>query len=429
VPRIIAIESDPQRGAALLRLVRRCVDAEVVLADSAHAAIIAMMERRPDAILMSALIAPHEEARLVDYVKHCLDLFDLPVLTVPPVVDEERQRERSRGFASFFRRRRTAPWPFYDAGAVAARICDALEQSRLARRRARNTSPPPALASLEAAPPAECTALAPAGAPGGELQTAREHALGALAARAHRWMSADLPWLSGVKLSWGLDVRLVNISNTGILIESGTKLTPGMEAIFRLSWPDDDLTLPARVVRSGVAAVDATGVCYQTAAAFERTLSVFTPNQTLLAVDAQRSDVIDGLMGRLRRAAAQGASPAALRSAFEDGIRRLVAAREIRIRDFPIAEGREDESVYFTVPAPGSCDAVLQVTFEHGSQPGRDEFEIVKAAAEAAAELLNLEESAQPIDSDSEADPPSREALRHGPDGARRAGSWRMQAV
>src|SRR5262249_12916906 len=65
--------------------------------------------------------------------------------------------------------------------------------------------------------------------------------LGTRRLRAHRWERSDLPWLSSVKLPWGLEVRLLNISSSGVLVESGSKLAAGSVLAFHLSGPNKNL--------------------------------------------------------------------------------------------------------------------------------------------------------------------------------------------
>ena len=51
--------------------------------------------------------------------------------------------------------------------------------------------------------------------------------------RAQRKTQADLPWLSTIKLPWGLEVRLLNMSTSGMLVETTSKFTPGSVAEIR----------------------------------------------------------------------------------------------------------------------------------------------------------------------------------------------------
>src|ERR1700730_15528422 len=92
--------------------------------------------------------------------------------------------------------------------------------------------------------------------------------------RAERQMRADVTWLSSIRLPWGLEVRLLNISSTGMLIETGSKFTPGSDTHLQLSGPETDLVISACFVRSEVAAVDRLGVTYHAAVSFKKQLDL-----------------------------------------------------------------------------------------------------------------------------------------------------------
>ena len=97
--------------------------------------------------------------------------------------------------------------------------------------------------------------------------------------RAHRWSPADVPWLTSVTVQWGLELQLVNVSNSGLLIESRFRFTPGESVEIQLwgrTWSHNHLqpvrpafVLPARIVRSHVGAAGGRGVRFQAAAAFK----------------------------------------------------------------------------------------------------------------------------------------------------------------
>jgi hypothetical protein len=96
--------------------------------------------------------------------------------------------------------------------------------------------------------------------------------------RAERWEREDVPWLFTVKLPWGLEARPLNISSTGLLLESGSKVTPGSVAELRLCGPEWQIAIPACIVRSEVALVNGLGVKYHIAAAFDKRLEFPGPH-------------------------------------------------------------------------------------------------------------------------------------------------------
>ncbi len=419
--RIVAIEPDPERAQTLKRLVSEWVDAEVVLAESTDAAIAAMADESPDLILTSALISPADDAHLTEHLRHLPGGQYIPVLTVPPLVDPDEvanMRKKNRGLFSLFKRRQAPAWnsiwPAYDNDVLGARIKEALEGSRVAEMRDQMCLVPridscepvkagvsngPSLLRDVSAGEAQRALLRMADAQSRPSEMTDEElrahcGLGPKRLRAHRWMRNDLPWLTGVKLPWGLDVRLLNISSTGMLIESGARFTPGTAAEFSLVGPNKNLTVSARVVRSQVATVDSIGVKYRAAATFDRKLDTLSTGAAPQESTEGPLAVLSDVMARVKAEAGRGAAPSELRTVFEQGIQQLVTAREIRVRDVPVVKNDGSDSIYFTVPTPDQSQAVLQATFEPNYMPRLEEFELLRAAAKMAAEILQIEESA-----------------------------------
>ena len=388
--RILAIEPDPERGRALTRLVRQRVDAEVVLAQSSEAAIASIAEQVPDVILTSTLMPPSDELHLTAHLKRVPDLWRLPILTIPPVVDTDEPRlARNRGLRSFFNRKSAPPWPAYDQEALGARIEEAFSQSRSAEISSHVSLAP--IVDVLTVP----RSLERSNADAVEMsddELLNHLGLGVKRIRAHRWAGTDLPWLSGVRLPWGLDVRLLNISKSGLLVESGNKLMPGVSTAFRLWGPNKEIVVPARVVRSSVMDVNPRGVTYQAAAVFDRMVELLAPRPTARKTSTGTPVVLADLVARVQDEADRGANPAVLRSAFELGVQQLVTAREIRIRDVPVVTNDGSESIYFTVPTRPDSIKILQATFEPHYRPQAEEFEVLKAAAVAAADVLDIEE-------------------------------------
>jgi hypothetical protein len=215
--------------------------------------------------------------------------------------------------------------------------------------------------------------------------------LGAKRSRAHRWETADVPWLSTIRLPWGLEVKLLNISKSGLLVESGSKLDPGSTTTFHLSGSNKDLTVSARIVRSQVGAVTSRGVKYLAAALFDKTIDALeqrraTPQRSIAAPKA-----LADLLARVMEERENGSDPAMLRASFEEGIKRLVGAREVEIREEVDAATDGSEFVCFPVPANRGFRTTLQATFEPNDTPQADEVRILKAAATLAGFILQFE--------------------------------------
>jgi hypothetical protein len=247
VPCILAIEPDPARAHALTRLVHDYIDAKVVVSASASVAVAVIAKQVPELILMSAFTPPHEERALIEFLRQTSQV-NVPVLMVSPII--ERHSERASLASGLYRVLRRSPAtetvPMRDA--LGARMRVALETAR--------------------------------GDAGGFNGAPSQHQA-LCVPRAHRWTARDLSWLTGVRLPSG-DVRqLVNISNSGLLVECDSALMPGSSVTFELCasgnelWhPNTDLFVPARIVRSEVSKVDTDHLRYLVAAQFQRELEL-----------------------------------------------------------------------------------------------------------------------------------------------------------
>ena len=248
VPNILAIEPDPDRAHALTRLVHDYIDAKVVVSASASVAVAVIARQVPELILMSAFTPPHEERALMEFLRRTTQV-NVPVLMVSPII--ERQAEKASIASGLYRVLRRSPAteavPMRDALGTRMRV--ALE-----------------------------TALGDAGGfngPPGQVHQA------VCVPRAHRWAAQDLSWLTGVRLPSGYVRQVVNISNSGLLIECDSALMPGSAVTFELCangnelWhPDTDPFVPARIVRSEVSKVDTDHLRYLVAAQFQRELEL-----------------------------------------------------------------------------------------------------------------------------------------------------------
>jgi CheY-like chemotaxis protein len=248
--RILAIEPNPERAQALRQLIHDRLGADLVLADSTAAAIAAMTKQGADLILTSILLPPNDDSQLTAYLRECDQAGKVPVLLIPPVIEDHQTLMPKTWWSRLARSRKgSPPWPPYDPEAVAGRIRDAVAPIL-------SMDEVESLVDDGQSAPATVTALVcfdktpKNGRP-----------------RADRWAHADLPWLSSVNLSTGRKVKLLNISSSGILIDSEYKLTPGRSTEFQLWGPYKQLIVAARIVRSEQ--TNDRGTRYLTAAAFD----------------------------------------------------------------------------------------------------------------------------------------------------------------
>ena len=92
--------------------------------------------------------------------------------------------------------------------------------------------------------------------------------------RSHLRINADdVLWLQGVRIKYGPDVRVIDISAGGMLIESESDFKAHSIVVFEVSGPESTQLTPARIVRSKAITVDGM-TRYQVACAFKRPLSI-----------------------------------------------------------------------------------------------------------------------------------------------------------
>jgi hypothetical protein len=199
----------------------------------------------------------------------------------------------------------------------------------------------------------------------------------------------DVPWLSAVKLPWGPELQLVNISSSGVLVETGSKFAPGSTSELHLSGPETDLVVPVRFIRSDVARIDGLGVRYRAAAAFGKEIDLDGPRRR--RVPSTPPQDLAALLGDAL-AASDSREPAHAR--FAQGVRRLIGARDVQVRARSAGAVGGRETLYFDVPGDDRSRTTLQVLFERGHDVTDEEFRLLKAAAWMTAAVLELEKPA-----------------------------------
>jgi CheY-like chemotaxis protein len=349
---ILAIEPDPERAGTVRDLVVECLDADVIVAESIEDAVGVLSERLPDLILASALLSPRDTSDLTWHLKQ-RSRRRVPVLTIPPML-EARTVPRS-SLRAIFHRRPAAARPYADA--FAARIRSAFAQSAASGERV-DEEPPPY------SPPGQIPAV--------QLR------------RAHRWMGEDVYWLSGMRVLPAFEVRLVNLSSHGVLLESARDFMPGSVLTFELLAASRRVTVSGRVVRSGPAAERSGSARYHSAVEFEGGLDL----PALRGAAPRRPDSVGGLVARVRSVAERGAGRDAVRAALEVGLTELLVAREVRFHAAPM-DNDSDDSVCVRVPTDADHQQLLlHATFEPHHTVTKDEVAALNAAASEAADLV-----------------------------------------
>jgi hypothetical protein len=361
-----------------MALIRQHVLADVTLVDTVKDAIASFEHRQPDLIVAPTLLPAEDSDRLNEHVKWHADphVQMVTISALDMLLETPSEAPRRVGF--FRRRRPLSLGPLYDASIVGRQIADALDRA-LTLREDRG-------ASLDVRPlirqPKE-PLLIEAIQVGASATLA---AAGALRERAER-IGQRGPWVWAVRMPSGAEVELVNISRTGLLLESASKVSPGVTLELQLSGMGQTRVVTARFVRSGIARVGRFGVRYQAAAQFEEPLAMLgsraepTPQVAPQLLAELFTTVVSELHSE---------EDSSIR--FAQGLRGLIGARDVLIRTTPIAPDYDCESIYF--PVGGNDGMILQVLFDRHRALTATEFRVLKAATGMASAVLELKRAA-----------------------------------
>jgi hypothetical protein len=402
--RILVIEPETSCADQLRTMLADRVSAEVIVAPTADDGCDVLRTETPDMVLLSAVCPPRAEEQVVSLLKW-LDPYDrVPVLTIPPAtrgfeVETDDTPRRSlndflrtdiRELIARLRKKRPAPQAFsYDPGMLVARIDDTLREAR-----ERKELPPPRLA-LPPAPEADTILVRVTQAPEWERtglmivpkaaplrRIERAHV-----SRARRLSMAELPHRVTLGTRSGA-VKMINLSDSGILFESPLKYTPDTVTALSLFGAHAKFDLPARIVRSEASTADSIGVSYLTAASFNEERALLTmlgaiPGE-VLPPQKPLSDLLAQVTTELYEKGDYGEA-----QAIFDSFLRQFAHCQVRLA-YSLTEPREGrESIHFKVSAP--TRAILEATFDRGHEPSVEEFAMLKAAAAVASVLLQHE--------------------------------------
>ena len=101
----------------------------------------------------------------------------------------------------------------------------------------------------------------------------------------HRTASRRIPLreeaLSRIRLRTGREMSVVDVSNTGVLVEGQTRLLPGTHVEVHVVTRDGRVLVRSRVVRCWITALDAGAVCYRGALAFDRHVDTAPPGYAI----------------------------------------------------------------------------------------------------------------------------------------------------
>jgi hypothetical protein len=396
IGRILFIEPDRRRAAALGAILRENPGTEVDVVPNVAAALRSLDAQVPDLLLTSTFLPPVDEATLTAYVNRLPAAQHLQTITVPYFIDDEGNSsvESSNGnVLTFLRRRQPSIRPRCDVRTLRELIGKYLAQARSARHESthrKQTADFPSAQRAVAAMPRHVEAPGPR--LGSETRASAAEAsmleMPADRRRSRRRTSADVPWLWTVKLAGGLQVRVVDISTTGVLLETTSRLSDGSTLDLQLLGEDTNVTVPARMLRSQVASVDGISVKYRVAATFAHQLAL--PGLQQASRSAATPEVLGDVLNRIMSKLDRCSGEAALRGSFERELRRILPVRDIQIRATPVIPERGAESIYFTVPHGTGERPILQAIFDPEYIPSAMDFRLLKAAASLAAVVLEF---------------------------------------
>jgi len=358
-PRILALEPDPVHAEALMRFVQTCVTADVLVVASVAAAREALAQITPALVLVSEHVSPDDDVALTAYVRAGALGRALPILAVPGMgATDEVEPPLPRGLLRLI--------------ASGGTLADG-PRTQLARRQAALRH------ALQAVLHASSTSGAAA-----PMHTPRP--------RAARWKGDNIPWLSRVTLPLGLEVRLVNISRSGLLIESPGRFIVGQPAAFELHGRLR-VVVPGRFVRAGTSP-DRDGL-FHSAAIFDDDLPLFAPHAASAPGGVTITSDLGEVLAWVRMQARSGLRSDRIRAAFELSVQELVGARAVLICRAPAQADEPGDSLCLPVPTSDGSEAFLQAIYDTARPPSTNAFERLKAAATLAADVLEIEHAAR----------------------------------
>ncbi len=377
---ILAIEADRSRQTLLWTLIREHVQVRVTMVDSVKAAIASISKYQPDLIIVPTLLSPADSAELAEHVKTDAGPH-VQMLTIS-ALDVLRESVPEQKRSGLFRRRPISLGLQYDPHMIGRQIADRLERARLLREEYASGFRVKAIIEpiRSIVGPVRRTAHAAQRAEPIVLPHDKDR-------RCAKRLPQQGVGLWTVRMPWGSDVELVNISRTGVLIESGSKVTPGVTLELHLTGLGQQRIMMARFVRSEIATVDRMGVRYHAAAQFEQPLDYLPAHG-----EACSPSTSESLSRLLTTVLSDQNQPEAPSVRFGRGVRGLVQARDLVIRRAPIAPAGDTESIYFNVSGEGESRTIMQVMFERDHNVTAAEFRLLKAAAVLTAGVLELEE-------------------------------------
>jgi CheY-like chemotaxis protein len=305
-PRVLVVEPDFERARVLERMLRTSIGFRLEVVTSADEALRSMAKELPDLVMTSTLLSPADVAAITGYVRQVTPGWRLPVVDLPFAISDKvviATAPESKVFGlGMLRRRTVAVRPMCDVTSLREHIEQYLQQSL--------HEPAPLQDRLEALAllsQAESSWLVPASVrDAAAMHSSADAGLGQRPdrRRARRRRLEDLPLRWQLKLAGASDINIVNISTSGVLLETATQLVPGCIVDVQLLGQDRKLDVPARMIRTEVVGADPLGIRYRVAAAFARELEVLESGLSIPTHDISTPD-IESVAEALMRASAE----------------------------------------------------------------------------------------------------------------------------
>lgn len=386
LPWILAIEPDAGRAEPLGDFLREWLEAEVIVVASPEIAASVIEGEAPIFVLVSSLMPAGDRARLSRYLAVLRGSAEIPVVTVPGAADVDPPQADS-GVVRHLRGAR--PWPVLDHSAVGRRLRQTFEALVASGPGlpVNDAMPGPRTGDDGQAPQVTLRELS-------DLELGAYSGLAERRLRDHRWAGHEVPGLQAVRLAPGVDAQVVNISRSGLLLESEEILLVGDVAVIDVPGPLQSFQITGRVVRSRVSQGDGRKGRCEAALHFERPIELAGSHAAAFPppVPAEIGLELQALLDHVRHEAERGTDPSLVRAAFELGVQQLVTAREVRL--LPMSWARHDgcHTVCLAVPGRVREATVLQAVFDETSaEPGDADLALLQAAASCAAQVLDVE--------------------------------------
>ena len=350
--RILAIEPDAARARSLRDVLEAHVNAQVEIVTSTDAAVRAIGQHIPDVVLTSTFLTPSDEVRLTAHLKALPAASHVQVIITPHFIDAE---EAPKTHVFGLRRNRSdRVRPACDHGTLIRQIGEYLQQARAqadlaARQELRSGVVCGAGAAGLARPDMRLvertghdrkeTRRPLARFAGRPLPASRATAVVRLAIIARSCRGCGRPSCRGEPRSRSWTSR-----RRGVLVETTSRITLGSTLDLQFVGQNANVSIPARILRTDVAHVNALGVRYRVAASFNRDLDLLEPYEDAAAPAAKPAALAE-MLARVLADVDRRSSPRRAARAF----------RRRAPQDAPGPE-RSDSAVAAHVERPGRLD-------------------------------------------------------------------------